>query len=36
MKNDNYFRHCLKCGNETKVWLAFLQELAKTDLAFNF
>ena len=27
----NYFHHCLKCCNETKVWLALLRDANKVD-----
>jgi len=26
----NYFHHCLKCCNETKVWVAILRDSAKS------
>jgi four helix bundle protein len=27
----NYFHHCLKCCNETKVWIALLRDSGKVD-----
>ncbi len=27
----NYFHHCLKCCNESKVWLAVLRDSNKSD-----
>jgi len=29
----NYFHHCLKCCNETKVWIALLKDANKADRA---
>ncbi|MGB9706501.1 MAG: four helix bundle protein [Microgenomates group bacterium] len=28
----NYFHHCLKCCNETKVWIALVKDSGKVDL----
>jgi len=27
----NYFHHCLKCCNETKVWIALLRDASKVS-----
>jgi len=29
----NYFHHCLKCGNETKVWIALLRDSKKAQIS---